>query len=96
MYFGAKLIILDEPTSALSIKEARKVLNYVEVANERGISVIIISHNIHHILPISHQIAVIYRGRLLTTVNRGDHNATAIENLIMHGVPALEEAMEGV
>ena len=56
----------------------------------------IISHNIHHILPISHQTAVIYHGRLLTMVNRGDHNATEIENLIMHGVPVLEEAMEGV
>jgi ABC-type uncharacterized transport system ATPase subunit len=44
----------------------------------------IISYNIHHILPISHQIAVIYYGRLLTMVNGGDRNATEIENLIDH------------
>lgn len=63
MHFGAKLIILDEPTSALSIKETRKVLDYIGEAKRRGLSVIFITHNLYHVYPVSDRIVVLDRGR---------------------------------
>lgn len=63
MHFGAKLIILDEPTSALSIKETHKVLDYVNQAKRRGLSVIFITHNLYHVYPVSDRIVVLDHGR---------------------------------
>jgi simple sugar transport system ATP-binding protein len=62
MHFGAKLLILDEPTAALSIKETNKVLDYVLQARERGLSVIYITHNIYHVYPIANRFTILDRG----------------------------------
>ena len=53
MYFGVSLLILDEPTAALSIKESSKVLEYINMVKEKGISIIFITNNVYH----SHQVA---------------------------------------
>jgi simple sugar transport system ATP-binding protein len=63
MHFGAKLIILDEPTSALSVKETRKVLDYIGEAKRRGLSVIFITHNLYHVYPVSDRMVVLDHGR---------------------------------
>src|SRR5207247_5395882 len=63
MYFGAKVMILDEPTSQLSIKEARKVLDYVHDVNAQGLSTIFITHNLSHVYPVADIIVVLYHGR---------------------------------
>ena len=58
VYFGARLLILDEPTSALGVKEAGVVLRYIMQARARGIAVVFITHNVHHALsgrrPVHH------------------------------------------
>lgn len=61
IHFGAKLLILDEPTAALSIKETNKVLDYVLQARERGLSVIYITHNIHHVYPVANRFTILER-----------------------------------
>jgi simple sugar transport system ATP-binding protein len=91
MYFGAKLIILDEPTSALSVKEARRVLEYVRAANEREITVLIISHNIRYILPVVDEIAVMYHGRIVASYDHNSCDADVIEELIMSGPEGLSD-----
>jgi simple sugar transport system ATP-binding protein len=65
MHFGAKLLILDEPTAALSIKETNKVLDYVLQVRERGLSVIYITHNIYHVYPIANRFTILDRGTKL-------------------------------
>jgi len=62
VHFGAKLLILDEPTAALSVKESAKVLEYVREAKRRGLSVIFISHNIHHVYSVADRFTILDRG----------------------------------
>jgi simple sugar transport system ATP-binding protein len=85
MYFGAKMIILDEPTSALSIKEARKVLNYIGEVNARGLSIIFITHNLAHVYPVADVIIVLYHGRKVGEFRKGSVDPDVIEALIIGG-----------
>jgi simple sugar transport system ATP-binding protein len=63
VYFGAKALILDEPTAALGVKQAGVVLRYVVQARERGLGVIFISHNPHHAYPVGDRFLLLKRGR---------------------------------
>jgi simple sugar transport system ATP-binding protein len=66
VYFGAKLLILDEPTSALGVKQAGVVLKYIVAAKERGVGVIFITHNPHHAYPVGDRFMILNRGATLT------------------------------
>jgi simple sugar transport system ATP-binding protein len=63
VYFGAKALILDEPTAALGVKQAGVVLRYVVQARERGLGVVFISHNPHHAYPVGDRFLLLKRGR---------------------------------
>jgi simple sugar transport system ATP-binding protein len=65
VYFGAKLLILDEPTSALGVKQSGVVLRYIVQARDRGLGVIFITHNPHHAYPVGDRFVVLNRGRML-------------------------------
>ncbi|MBA7572010.1 Ribose import ATP-binding protein RbsA [subsurface metagenome] len=65
LYFDADLIILDEPTIALSIQEAGKVLDFVRAIKREGKSSIYISHNIYHVYPVSDRFVLLDRGRVV-------------------------------
>ena len=65
VYFGAKLLILDEPTSALGVKQSGVVLRYIVQARDRGLGVIFITHNPHHAYPVGDRFVVLNRGKLL-------------------------------
>jgi simple sugar transport system ATP-binding protein len=67
VYFGAKVLILDEPTSALGVKQASMVLRYVAQARARGLGVIFITHNVHHAWAVGDKFTVLNRGRTLGT-----------------------------
>jgi simple sugar transport system ATP-binding protein len=64
VYFGAKVLILDEPTAALGVKQAGVVLRYILQAKQRGIGVIFISHNPHHAYPVGDHFVILRRGRV--------------------------------
>ena len=72
VYFGAKVLILDEPTSALGVKQSGVVLRYIVQARERGLGVIFITHNPHHAFPVGDRFVVLNRGRLLGDWNRNE------------------------
>jgi len=72
VYFGAKVLILDEPTSALGGKQAGTVLRYVAQARARGITVILITHNPHHAYPIGDRFTILKRGRTLGTFTKAE------------------------
>jgi simple sugar transport system ATP-binding protein len=72
VYFGARLLILDEPTSALGVKQAGVVLKYIIAAKERGVGVILITHNPHHAFPVGDRFMILNRGRTLTDKPKGE------------------------
>jgi simple sugar transport system ATP-binding protein len=65
IHFGAKLLILDEPTSALGVKQAGVVLRRIVQARDLGLGVIFITHNPHHAYPVGDRFVVLKRGRSL-------------------------------
>jgi len=65
VYFGAKVLILDEPTAALGVKQAGVVLRYIVEARNRGIGVIFITHNPHHAYPVGDHFVILKRGQIL-------------------------------
>jgi simple sugar transport system ATP-binding protein len=65
VYFGARVLILDEPTSALGVKQAGVVLKYVLQARDRGVAVIFITHNPHHAYPVGDRFVILNRGQSL-------------------------------
>jgi len=65
VYFGARVLILDEPTSALGVKQAGVVLRYVLQARDRGVAVVFITHNPHHAYPVGDRFVILNRGKLL-------------------------------
>lgn len=82
VHFGVKLLILDEPTSALSVAESRKVLDYTLNAKERGLSVIFITHNVHHVMAVADRYTVIRHGTKVGTYDRGKVSFDDISDLI--------------
>jgi simple sugar transport system ATP-binding protein len=90
IYFGARVLILDEPTSALGVKQAGVVLRYVVQAADRGVGVIFITHNPHHAFPVGDHFVLLNRGRVI-----GDHAKGEVtrEELVreMAGGAELEE-----
>lgn len=65
VYFGAKVLILDEPTAALGVKQSGVVLKYIVQARERGLGVIFITHNPHHAYPVGDRFLLLNRGRCI-------------------------------
>lgn len=82
VHFGVKLLILDEPTSALSVAESRKVLDYTLNAKERGLSVIFITHNVHHVMQVADHYTIIRHGKNVGTYERDKLTADDIADLI--------------
>jgi len=64
VYFGARVLILDEPTAALGVKQAGVVLRYILQAKQRGIGVIFITHNPHHAYPVGDHFVILRRGQV--------------------------------
>lgn len=72
VYFGAKVLILDEPTAALGVKEAGIVLRYIAQARAKGLGVIFITHNPHHAYPIGDRFTLLNRGRSMGTFAKSE------------------------
>ncbi|WP_439507729.1 ATP-binding cassette domain-containing protein [Yoonia sp.] len=71
--FGSKVIILDEPTAALGVKESRKVLELILDVRARGIPIILISHNMPHVFEVADRIHIHRLGKRLCVINPGDY-----------------------
>lgn len=81
-HFQSKLLILDEPTSALSLRETAKVLHYIDRARAKGVSVIVISHNIRMIFPVADRFTVLSHGRSVGTFEKGGIDIDGLSALI--------------
>jgi simple sugar transport system ATP-binding protein len=78
MYFKAKLVIFDEPTRNLSVKEAQTVLDFIAGLKQENISVIFITHNLHHVYSVAERFLAMRKGQLVDDVKK-EH--TSIEQL---------------
>ena len=72
--FGSKVIILDEPTAALGVKESRRVLELIQDVRSRGIPIILISHNMPHVFEVADRIHVHRLGKRLCVIDPKDHS----------------------
>ncbi|MEU4217252.1 ATP-binding cassette domain-containing protein [Actinoplanes sp. NPDC026623] len=90
VYFGAKVLILDEPTAALGVKQSGVVLKYILQARERGLGVIFITHNPHHAFPVGDRFLLLKRGRPLGYYRKNEITRDELTAL-MAGGAELEE-----
>jgi len=93
-YFGARVLILDEPTSALGVKEAAIVLRHVIRARARGLAVIFITHNVQHALPIGDRFTILSHGQLAGEFMRGKVDQDELLRLMGGGEELTELAIE--
>jgi simple sugar transport system ATP-binding protein len=98
VYFGAKVLILDEPTSALGVKQSGVVLRYVAQARDRGLGVIFITHNPHHAYPVGNRFVVLNRGKLMGSWNKGEISRDELIKMMSGGaeLDALTHELERV
>ncbi|HYH24973.1 MAG TPA: ATP-binding cassette domain-containing protein [Blastococcus sp.] len=85
VHFGARVLILDEPTSALGVKQAGVVLRYVAQARDRGVGVVLITHNPHHAYPVGNRFLVLNRGRSLGEFAKADISRDELTRLMAGG-----------
>ncbi len=85
VYFGAKVLILDEPTAALGVKEAGIVLRYIAQARAKGLGVIFITHNPHHAYPIGDYFTLLNRGRSLGTFAKSEISREELTSMMAGG-----------
>lgn len=80
-----KLIIMDEPMAALGVHEGQKVLDLIQRLSQRGISFLIVSHNMEHVMSISNRVAVLKNGNLVGVVPTEGTTRQDITSMIIHG-----------
>ncbi len=81
IHFGARVLILDEPTAALGVKQSGVVLKYIAAARDAGLAVIFISHNPHHAYLVGDRFAVLNLGRIELDARRSE---LTLEDLVRH------------
>jgi simple sugar transport system ATP-binding protein len=97
VHFGARVLILDEPTAALGVKEAAHVLRIVLQARQKGIAVIFITHNVIHALTVGDHFAVLIKGAKAADFRKGEKSREEITDLMAGGeaMAELEAEIEG-
>lgn len=97
VYFGARVLILDEPTAALGVKQAAHVLRIVNEAKKRGLAVIFITHQVMHAMAVGDHFAVLIRGAIAADFRKGERTREEIADLMAGGesMADLEANIEG-
>jgi simple sugar transport system ATP-binding protein len=83
--YGARVLILDEPTSALGVGEAATVLKHILGARARGLGVVLITHNVQHAVPVGDRFVILSHGRVAGTFDRGGVGAAELFRLMGGG-----------
>lgn len=90
VYFGAKVLILDEPTSALGVRQTANVLATVDRVRKEGIGVVLITHNVRHAFAVGDRFTVLNRGKTLGTSRRGQITSEELQDLMAGGQEMVE------
>lgn len=96
VHFGARVLILDEPTAALGVKQATHVLRIVNEAKRRGLAVIFITHQVMHAMAVGDHFAVLIRGAVAADFKKGEKTREEITDLMAGGasMASLEAEIE--
>jgi simple sugar transport system ATP-binding protein len=97
VYFGAKVLILDEPTAALGVKQSGVVLKYIVQARDRGLAVIFITHNPHHAYPVGDRFLLLNRGTSIGDYTKSQITRDELAGLMAGGreLEELSHELEG-
>ena len=97
VYFGAKVLILDEPTSALGVRQTSNVLATIDRVRKDGIGVVFITHNVRHAMAVGGRFTVLNRGKTLGTAQRGQITPDELQDLMAGGqeLATLEGSLGG-
>jgi len=97
VHFGARVLILDEPTAALGVKQAAHVLRIVNEAKKRGLAVVFITHQVMHAMAVANHFAVLIRGAIAADFRKGERSREEITDLMAGGetMADLEAQIEG-
>jgi len=97
VYFGAKVLILDEPTSALGVRQTANVLSTIDRVRKAGIGVVFITHNVRHAFAVGDRFTVLNRGKTLGTAARGEVSAEELQDMMAGGqeMVQLESSLGG-
>jgi len=97
VHFGAKVLILDEPTAALGVKQATHVLRIVNEAKRRGLAVVFITHQVMHAMAVGDHFAVLIRGSVAADFRKGEKSREEITDLMAGGetMAELESQIDG-
>ena len=85
VHFGAKVLILDEPTSALGVRQTSMVLKFVNRVRQQGVGVILITHNVRHAYAVGDRFTILNRGRTLGTYTKSEIEIDELQNLMAGG-----------
>jgi simple sugar transport system ATP-binding protein len=83
MYFQSRLVILDEPTTALSLRETEKVLGFIKRIKSAGKACIFISHNIAHVFAVADRFLVMDRGMVVADIKKSDTSLSALTDILL-------------
>lgn len=97
VYFGARVLILDEPTSALGVRQTANVLSTIDKVRKKGIGVVFITHNVRHAMAVGDRFTVLNRGKTLGTAKRGEVSVEELQDLMAGGkdMVQLEQSLGG-
>jgi D-xylose transport system ATP-binding protein len=87
IHFNARILIMDEPTAALGPAETAQVRELIKQLKSEGIGIFLISHDIHDVFDLSDRISVMYHGRIVDTVKKGDVTTDEVLAMIIMGKP---------
>ena len=90
VYFGAKVLILDEPTSALGVRQTANVLATISKVRKQGVSVVLITHNVRHAMAVGDRFTVLNRGKTMGTAIRGQIAPEELQDLMAGGQELVE------
>lgn len=85
LYFGARLLILDEPTAALGVKEAAIVIKQINRARDKGVALVFITHNATHAMAVGDTFSVLMQGRILAAFRKGERTRNEVLDLMAGG-----------
>jgi simple sugar transport system ATP-binding protein len=94
IHFGARVLILDEPTAALGVKQSANVMRVVARARQQGLAVILITHNVHHAYPVADRFTLLNRGQSLGTFMKQDVSREEVLTMMAGGEELRELEME--
>lgn len=97
VYFGARVLILDEPTSALGVRQTSNVLATIDKVRKKGVAVVFITHNVRHAMAVGDRFTVLNRGKTLGTAPRGEITSEELQDMMAGGqeLATLEGSLSG-